>query len=72
MIAINIHWSAAPYAKAAEIPESDYSLIVYYGPTGILRASHRKIDASRSIRPQHPLYTHDEVQKIPPGEVVRL
>jgi predicted acyl esterase len=73
MIAINIPWSSAPYAKAAEIPESDYSnLMVYYGPTGILRASHRKVDPSRSIHPQYPFHTHDEVQKVTPGEIVKL
>lgn len=73
MININIPWSAAPYDKAADIPESDYSnLMVYYGPTGVLRASHRKIDATRSLHPQYPFHTHDEVQKLAPGEVVKL
>ncbi|KAI4606262.1 hypothetical protein J4E80_010239 [Alternaria sp. BMP 0032] len=73
MIAINIPWSAAPYKSAAEIPESDYSnLMIYYGPTGVLRASHRKTDPSQSIHPQYPFHTHDEVQKITPGEVVKL
>lgn len=73
MININIPWSAAPYNKVSEIPESDFSnLMIYFGPTGILRASHRKIDASRSLHPQYPFHTHDEVQKITPGEVVEL
>jgi hypothetical protein len=73
MIAINIPWSAAPYSRAADIPESDYSnLMIYYGPTGVLRASHRKTDPSKSIHPQYPFHTHDEVQKITPGEVVKL
>jgi predicted acyl esterase len=73
MIAINIPWSAAPYAHAAEIPESDYSnLMVYYGPTGVLRASHRKTDEAQAIHAQYPFHTHDEVQKVTPGEVVKL
>jgi predicted acyl esterase len=73
MIAINIPWAAAPYDKVADIPDSDYSnLMVYYGPTGVLRASHRKIEATRSIHPQYPFHTHDEVQKVAPGEVVKL
>jgi hypothetical protein len=73
MIAINIPWSAAPYSRAADIPESDYSnLMIYYGPTGVLRASHRKIDPEKAIHPQYPFHTHDEVQKITPGEVVKL
>ncbi|KAH7366681.1 Alpha/Beta hydrolase protein [Pyrenochaeta sp. MPI-SDFR-AT-0127] len=73
MININIPWSAAPYDKVSDIPESDYSnLMVYYGPTGILRASHRKIDASRSLHTQYPYHTHDEVQKLAPGEIIKL
>lgn len=73
MIAINIPWSAAPYAKVADIPESDYSnLMIYYGPTGVLRASHRKIDETKSLHPQYPFHTHDEVQKVTPGDIVKL
>ncbi|KAH6209133.1 hypothetical protein HBI15_155430 [Parastagonospora nodorum] len=73
MISINIPWSAAPYKMAADIPESDYSnLMIYYGPTGVLRASHRKIDASKSIHPQYPFHPHDELEKITPGEIVKL
>ncbi|RMZ72005.1 X-Pro dipeptidyl-peptidase C-terminal non-catalytic domain-containing [Pyrenophora seminiperda CCB06] len=73
MIAINIPLSACPYASTTQIPPSDYSnLMIYYGPTGILRASHRKTDPSRALHPQYPFHTHDEVQKVKPGEVVRL
>jgi predicted acyl esterase len=73
MININIPWSAAPYEKVADIPESDYSnLMIYYGPTGVLRASHRKIDALKSIHSQYPFHTHDKVEKVKPGEVVKL
>ena len=46
--------------------------MIYYGPTGILRASHRKIDESKSLHPQYPFHTHEEVQKITPGEIVKL
>jgi predicted acyl esterase len=35
---------------------------------GWLRASHRKLDAERS-RPYRPFLTHDEVQKLTPGEL---
>jgi predicted acyl esterase len=72
MIAINNPLVSGSYAKAAKIPESDYNLIVYYAPTGILRALHHKTDASRSIHPRYPFHTHDEVRKIPPGEVLGL
>lgn len=46
--------------------------MVYLGPLGILRASHRKIDDSRSSHAQYPFHTHDEVQKVKPGTVVKL
>lgn len=73
MITINIPWSACPYKKIADIPPSDYSnLMIYFGPTGVLRASHRKIDESKSLHPQYPFHTHDEEQKITPGDVVKL
>ncbi|TIA08481.1 alpha/beta-hydrolase [Aureobasidium pullulans] len=73
MIAINIPWSHAPYPDTASIPESDYSnLMIYFGPTGILRASHRKTDPAKALHPQYPFHTHDEVQKITPGTVVEL
>ena len=38
---------------------------------GWLRASHRKLDAERSL-PWRPWHTHDELQPLTPGEVVRL
>ncbi|OJJ65150.1 hypothetical protein ASPSYDRAFT_39945 [Aspergillus sydowii CBS 593.65] len=73
MININIPWSAAPYKTAAAIPKEEYSnLTIYYGPTGVLRASHRAIDASRSIHPQYPFHPHDKVEKVTPGTVARL
>ncbi|KAJ5363867.1 alpha/beta-hydrolase [Penicillium cataractarum] len=73
MINVNIPLSAAPYSKVEDIPRDEYSnLTIYYGPTGILRASHRQIDPARSIHPQYPFHTHSEVQKIPPGTIVEL
>jgi uncharacterized protein len=41
----------------------------YLGPTGILRASHRKIDEERS-KPHWALHSHLEEEKVPKGEVV--
>jgi predicted acyl esterase len=38
---------------------------------GWLRASHRKLDARKST-PYRPYHTHDEVQKLQPGETYRL
>src|SRR5262249_17096155 len=36
---------------------------------GWLRVSHRKLDPLRSL-PYRPFHTHDEIQKVKPGEVV--
>jgi len=47
-------------------------VLLYKGPTGILRASNRKINTSKSMHENWPYYTHDEVQKITPGDVVKL
>ena len=43
----------------------------YLGPTGMLRASHREIDPSKSTEylPYHP---HQRAQYVDPGEVVGL
>ena len=59
----------------------DGSEVTYPGPLpegsriaaayGWLRASHRKLDPSRST-PYRPFHSHDEVQKLTPGEPVAL
>lgn len=70
---LNVPWSAVPVDKIADIPDSKRTeVLLYKGPTGILRASNRKIDASKSMHENWPYYTHDEVQKVTPGDVVRL
>jgi uncharacterized protein len=54
--------------------EKDVPLInplVYLGPTGHLRASHRALDSELS-KPHWPVHTHAKEEKIPPGEIVRL
>ena len=38
---------------------------------GWLRASHRKLDAGKS-KPHQPYHTHDERQKLKPGEIVAV
>lgn len=73
MLNLNIPWKAAPYDRMADIPVGELSnLLLYFGPLGVLRASHREIDSSKSIHPQYPFHTHANVQKIPPGEIVEL
>lgn len=73
MLNLNIPWKAAPHKKMADIPVNELSnLLLYFGPLGVLRASHREIDSSLSIHPQYPFHTHSNVQKITPGDVVEL
>ncbi|KAF7528413.1 hypothetical protein G7054_g10157 [Neopestalotiopsis clavispora] len=73
MMNLNIPWKAAPYSKMSEIPSEEMSnLILYFGPLGVLRASHREIDPSMSIHEQYPFHTHSNVQKVPPGQIVEL
>lgn len=43
----------------------------YLGPPGILRASHRQLDASLSTA-YHPQLSHKAPRKITPGEIVKL
>ena len=43
----------------------------YLGPTGILRASRRKVDLQLS-RPHWPVHCHSEDEKVTPGEIVKL
>ena len=43
----------------------------YWGPSGQLRASQRHISASKSTKTWSTL-SHEKVQKVTPGEVVRL
>ncbi|KAI8651846.1 PepX-C domain-containing protein [Fusarium sp. Ph1] len=73
LLNLNIPWKAAPYDKMDDIPVKELSnLLLYFGPLGVLRASHREVDSTRSIHPQYPFHTHSNVQKIPPGQVVEL
>lgn len=73
MFNLNIPWKGLPVSSIAEIPtDKRTEVILYQGPTGILRASHRAIDQSRSMHPNWPFHPHEREEKIPPGTVVRL
>lgn len=66
-------FSRAPVNSIDEISVKDRgSVTLHNGSIGILRASQRKIDSSRSIHSQFPFHPHDEVQKVPRGEIVKL
>jgi predicted acyl esterase len=63
----------APINSISEMKDSErMSLTLHNGSMGILRASQRKIDTSKSMHPQFPFHPHDEIQKVPRGEVVKL
>ncbi len=73
MLNLNIPWSRAPVKRFEEIEKKDQTnLILAVGFMGVLRASHREIDESKSMHKQYPFHPHENVQKIPPGEIVRL
>ncbi|KAL5361524.1 Alpha/Beta hydrolase protein [Aspergillus floccosus] len=70
---LNFPFEATPVSSIEEIAEKDrQSTNLHLGSTGILRASHRAYDPSKSIHPQFPFHPHKEEQKVKPGEIVRL
>ncbi|KAJ5766165.1 uncharacterized protein N7511_003781 [Penicillium nucicola] len=73
LLNLNIPWENLPVSKISEIPEEKRTeVILYQGPTGILRASNRDIDTSRSMHPNWPFYSHEKQEKVQPGSIVRL
>ncbi|KAL4900243.1 hypothetical protein BDW74DRAFT_162318 [Aspergillus multicolor] len=73
MFNLNIPWKGLPVSSIEEIPaDKRTEVILYQGPTGILRASHRAIDASKSMHENWPFHPHEREEKISPGTVVRL
>lgn len=70
---MNIPWTNLPVSSIDEIPEDKRTeVILYKGPTGVLRASHRAIDETKSMHPNWPFHPHEREDKIQPGTVVRL
>lgn len=52
--------------------DADLTNVLYYlGPTGILRASHRKLDVMLS-KPHWPAHDHSREELIEPGDIVKL
>ncbi|KAK6216365.1 hypothetical protein LQW54_003568 [Pestalotiopsis sp. IQ-011] len=73
MINLNIPWKGLPIKSFEEFsPEQKTEVVTYKGPVGVLRASHRAIDESKSIHPNWPYHPHEKEEKIEPGTVVRL
>ncbi|KAH8671722.1 hydrolase [Xylariales sp. PMI_506] len=70
---LNFPIEATPVSSIDEIPAKEQaSLNLHLGSVGILRASQRAIDTSKSIHPQFPFHPHEKQEKIVPGTVVRL
>ncbi|KAK4057184.1 hypothetical protein OIO90_001679 [Microbotryomycetes sp. JL221] len=55
-------------------PQDRTNLLLHYGSMGILRASRRKFDPNQNVcgHPNWPLHSHDEEQKVNPGDIVKL
>ncbi|KAH8685169.1 putative acyl esterase [Ilyonectria robusta] len=70
---LNFPFKATPIKSIAEIATKDQaSLNLHLGSIGILRASQRAVDESRSIHPQFPFHPHAKQDKIKPGNIVKL
>ncbi|KAJ5724848.1 hypothetical protein N7493_006576 [Penicillium malachiteum] len=70
---LNFPIDATPVKSIEEIPEKDQaSLNLHLGSVGILRASHREIDGSKSIHSQFPFHPHKKEERIPKGTIVKL
>ena len=73
MLSLNIPWHSVPFDRVEDVPADKLSdLLLYQGPTGMLRASHREIDPKKSIHPNYPFHPHTSEEKIEPGTVVKL
>ncbi|EOA87857.1 hypothetical protein ACJQWK_08141 [Exserohilum turcicum] len=73
MMNLNIPWDGVPAKSFSEIkPEEATEVVVYKGPCGIMRASHRAIHESKSMHPNWPFHPHEVEEKVKPGDVVRL
>lgn len=63
----------APVKSIDDMKDSErQSLSLHNGSIGVLRASQRKIDHSKSLHEQFPFHPHDEIWKVPRGEIVKL
>jgi hypothetical protein len=69
----NIPFSRTPHKSMKEVPDSfKNGLLVFDGSTGLLRASRRHIDPSKSMHPNYPFHPHDRTELVPKGNIVEL
>ncbi|KAL3440803.1 Alpha/Beta hydrolase protein [Aspergillus insuetus] len=70
---LNIPWENIPVNSFDEFTrEQETEIVLNKGPMGILRASHRAIDESKSMHPHWPFHPHEKEEKVPQGTIVRL
>jgi predicted acyl esterase len=67
---LTIPFERAGIKDPEEAPMS--GIVIHTGPVGFLRASHRAVDPSKSMHPQYPYHPHEQLEKVPPGTVVKL
>ncbi|KAM0211166.1 hypothetical protein ACHAQI_005464 [Fusarium lateritium] len=73
MFNLNIPWKGIPKSSFEEMdPKEKTEVVIYRGPMGVLRASHREIDESKSMHPHWPFHPHEKLEKVKPGDIVRL
>lgn len=73
LLALNVPWSRAPIRTLDDLQPKDMSeLVLYMGPLGMLRASHREIDHQRSMDPQYPFHPHNRKLPVPRGDIIEL
>ncbi|CAI6334334.1 unnamed protein product [Periconia digitata] len=73
MLNLNIPWENLPISSFGEVKPHEFTeVVVYKGPLGILRASHRAIDEAKSMHPHWPFHPHEKEEKIDPGTITRL
>ena len=70
---LNFPFKATPYNSVDDIPKAEQaSLNLHLGSIGVLRASQRAIDSSKSLHPQFPFHPHEKQELIEPGTVIKL
>lgn len=73
MMNLNIPWKGIPVKSFEEFtPQQSTEVVLYKGPVGILRASHRAFDAEKSMHPNWPFHPHEREEKVERGTVVKL
>ncbi|RDW69862.1 putative acyl esterase [Coleophoma cylindrospora] len=78
LVNLNIPWSSVASQgvfpdKIDEIPRRNMNNLMFHGGSlGMLRASRRAIDPTRSLHENYPFHPHDKDEYLKPGEIVKL